>query len=528
MYDNIFYQYHPHFRTTAFFIAEMTKARTLLQSMAEKLAAQQSGLHTVDQQQLQKHEEALAILNNRIAKAQENNRLTEKLALERDKNQLVKKLNQFHSELMAKYPKYARLSEVQLIGAEKGATLLPKNAVLISYLVDGNHILAFTLQANGQLTTHNLAEIPHLEKYLEDYRLGLAPIQDSSRGQNQVCTSTRNQVVRFCRSKRKQQTDVVGQKLGKLLLEPLKNLIKDKPHWIISPSGALALIPFETLHFSGDKQPVIAQHKISYVQSLSVLAMLQKRETAYQDISNRGNLFAMGAPFYEQTTATTTPSTTDFKVARQLVMRGGNDSRALRQLNLKWKNLPGALEELSQLEQLFNDTTPHIYKQAQATEAHLQTLNQQGLLAQHRYLVFSTHGYLSDDVPALSSIVLGQINNPKGIDGYVTAGEWPGYDLKSDLMVLSACETGLGSVVNGEGVMGLPYALYVAGNKNTILTLWSISDRITAEFITRFFAKLKAGVGQINALTATKREFINKGGKYANPKYWAALVLYGI
>jgi CHAT domain-containing protein len=111
---------------------------------------------------------------------------------------------------------------------------------------------------------------------------------------------------------------------------------------------------------------------------------------------------------------------------------------------------------------------------------------------------------------------------------YVTAGEWPGYDLKSDLMILSACETGLGSVVGGEGVMGLPYALYVAGNKNTVLTLWSIYDKVTAEFITSFFAKLKVGRGQVEALTATKREFINKGGKYANPKYWAAFVLYGV
>ncbi len=146
----------------------------------------------------------------------------------------------------------------------------------------------------------------------------------------------------------------------------------------------------------------------------------------------------------------------------------------------------------------------------------------------YRYLVFSTHGYLSTEVPALSSIVLGQVNNPPGIDGYVTAGEWAGYNLKSDLMVLSACETGVGEVISGEGVMGLPYAFYVAGNKNTLLTLWSISDEVTAKFIYSFFRKLKKGVGQIEALTATKREFIKKGGRYSDPMYWAAFVLYGV
>ncbi len=186
------------------------------------------------------------------------------------------------------------------------------------------------------------------------------------------------------------------------------------------------------------------------------------------------------------------------------------------------------MTELNQLGNLFKKQRPCIYKQAEATETNLQRLNKQGILAKYRYLVFSAHGYLSPQVPALSAIVLGLLNNPQGIDGYVTAGEWPGYDLKSDLMVLSACETGLGETVSGEGVMGLPYAFYVAGNKNTLLTLWSINNDKTAEFITGFFAKLKAGQGQIEALTATKWEFINKGGDYSKPKYWAAFVLYGV
>lgn len=497
----------------AFSITEMTKARTLLQSMAARLAAEQSGLSKVEQTELQEYEEALAILNDRIAKAQEHNRLNEKLSLESDKNKLVNQLNQLHQKLILKYPKYAQLSEVQIIGAKQGAKYLPKNSVLISYLVNGNNILAFTLQSNGKLTTHDLGKFSDLEKDLDSYRLGLAPIQDSRRDQNQI--------LRIGTSKRKQETQALRKKLEKGLLEPLKNTIKDKSHWIISPSGALALIPFETLHFDG--QQVIVQHQISYVQSLSVLAMLQKRDQAYKNIKNRSRLLAMGAPLYQNTRATNNPSTTDLNIVRQMVRNGGDYSRALRQLNLKWNNLPGALKELSQLEKIFKNS--RIYKQAQATEANLQLLNQKGLLAQHRYLVFSTHGYLSDDVPALSSIVLGQVNNPKGIDGYVTAGEWTGYNLKSDLMVLSACETGLGSVVSGEGVMGLPYALYVAGNKNTVLTLWSISDKLTAEFMASFFRKLKAGKGQVEALTATKREFIKKG---ENPKYWAAFVLYGI
>ncbi len=502
----------------AFRLTELSKSRTLLESLAAKRAAQESGITKTEQDKLQDYQARLAFFNNKIAKALKENRLDDRLRLETDKNKVVTELNQFHNELMAKYPKYAQLSKVQIISAKEGAELLPKDAVLISYLVDKDNVLVFTLQNNGNLSTHDLGEIRELQTDIENYRRYLSFVESKNRG-----TSIR--FVKTLLEKRK----ALNKKLAKHLLEPLKDIIKDKPHWIISPSGVLATLPFETLRLEGSDKPVIVEHQISYVQSLSVLAMLKKRDEAYKSLDNRGTLFAMGAPLYEHTTAAqTNPSETDYNIARQLVMRGGDSARALRQLNLKWQTLPGSLKELEQLGELFKETKPSIYIQADATEAKLQSLNQQGILAKYRYLVFSAHGYLSPEVPALSSIVLGQVNNPKGIDGYVTAGEWPAYDLKSDLMVLSACQTGLGEVISGEGVMGLPYAFFVAGNKNTILTLWSISDEVTVKFITSFFKKLKKGnMGQIEALTATKREFIKMGGKYANPAYWSAFILYG-
>jgi len=476
----------------AFQLAEMSKARTLVESLAAKIAAQ-SGLTTASQKQLQDYETRLASLNDSITKALEENRLEDRERLESEKNQVLSELTPFERKLKAKYPKYAKFSEAQIINANDGATLLPAEAVFISYLTHKNEVLAFTLQANGRLTAHSLGKIPSLKDDKKD-------------------------------------TQKLSRVLGKRLLEPLKDIIKDKRQWIISPSGALAFIPFETLRFEGEKKPVIVQHQISYVQSLSVLAMLQERDKAYKNLKRRGSLFAMGAPIYESVDNTKQPTEADFKMAERIVRSGGGSARALRQLNIKWKNLPGTEKELEQLGNLFflKKHRSRIFKQADATEANLQRFNRSGLLAKYRYLVFSAHGYLSPQVPELSALVLGQVNNPEGFDGYITAGEWAGYNLKSDLMVLSACETGLGDAVSGEGVMGLPYALYVAGNKNTILTLWSISDEVTVEFIKTFFIKLKAGVPQVEALTATKREFIKKGGDYSKPKYWAAFVLYGI
>jgi CHAT domain-containing protein len=227
-----------------------------------------------------------------------------------------------------------------------------------------------------------------------------------------------------------------------------------------------------------------------------------------------------------------------------MLSRSVNDpqsyQRAINSLDINWCNLAGAKKELTALEKLFNKslwfrikslfvtTEKSLFlKNHQASEAKLQELNQKRILADYRYLLFSAHGYLSTETPALSAIVLDQLHKTPNADGYITASEWPSYNLKSDLMVLSACQTANGKIVRGEGIIGLPYALYVAGNKNTLMTLWAVLDDSTADFTISFFKKLKQGMGQVEALTATKREFLNSD-KYKRPLYWAAFVLYGI
>ncbi len=469
---NLYIQSYP---LSAFELAEIIKTRTLLETFS---STQQTGFSAITQQQLQYYKAQIISLKRRLlAEAS----LAEKRRLETEKEQLVKQLAQFEDDLKAKYPKYEQLSKMEIVSAKEGIQYLPANAVFISYLVYQNKVLAFTL-GNGVLRAHDLGEFSSLEKDLKTYH--------------------------------RQLNESLSRELGKRLLAPLFDTIKEFPHWIISPYGPLTLIPFESLRFD---EPVITQYQISYVQSLSMLALLQQHRPAYK----RDSLLAMGAPIYKNATYQGNPSTVDFEIARNLVENSHDPQRykrAFRQLDINWKNLPGTEKTFKELEKLFN--APQLYKQADATEEKLQNLNKQGILAKYRYLLFSTDSYLN--VPALSSIVLGQVNNPEGIDGYVTLDEWPAYNLKSDLIMLS------GSNLGSENVMSLPYAFYVAGNKNTILTLWTISDEIRTQFITAFFSKLKTGIGAVQALTATKREFIQKGGRYSHPAYWAAFVLYGV
>jgi len=400
-------------------------------------------------------------------------------------------------------------------------------------------MLVFTLNASGDLQAHDLGKIAGLEQTLETYRELLAA-KYSVMQLRSICNfadiecKTVWQIAdgRFIigdkpsRDKKPNKVNnlnEISRYLAQKLLAPLKDRLPNYQRWIISPDGALALIPFETLIL--DKQPIIAKHEISYVQSLSALALLKQREQDYQNLKARKTLLAMGAPRYHPPEQP--PKDCDKAIRAPNLETFKDYQRALTDLNDKWCNLSGAKQELAALKQQFPDAS--LYQGAEASEAKLQNLNQAKVLTDYQYLVFATHGYLSPQTPALSALVLDLLDTTDKTDGYITAGEWLGYDLKSDLMVLSACQTGVGEVMRGEGVMGLPYAFYVAGNKNTLMTLWNVADDSTAEFMSRFFKKLKNGKNHIEALTETKREFLLLQIKNSRlPVYWAAFVLYGI
>jgi CHAT domain-containing protein/predicted transporter len=527
----------------AFRIAELTKARTLLEAMTLKLAIQQAGLSPTEQQQFQDYQGQQAVLTDRIAKEGD---LNKRIELEVKKNQFVTQTAEFHRSLVQKYPKYADLNKIAIMEASQGAPLIPEDSLFISFLLSkDNVLLVFTLDHTGDLQAKDLGKIPNLESRLNDYRTLLSATSvEALREHGQTFwrladgsfVSGNKPAKEKAPQRVEQNTDLpeaiayFGRSLAKDLLVPIQDRLNTKRHWIISPDGALALIPFDTLILKD--QPVIADHDLSYVQSLSVLALLKHREQQYQK-SSRQELFAFGAPRYEHPDQPVVDRRDCNKVSptKNTQTRNSDDPQPyFKALGIQWCNLPGAQRELDNLTKLFTDSQPLIIQGEQANEGRLKQLNGDGTLAHYQYLMFSTHGYLSNESPALSSLVLDQLQTTTENDDYITAGEWVGYTMKSDLMVLSACQTGAGKVQRGEGVLGLPYALYVAGNKNTLLTLWIVMEDSTADFTTRFFKKLKDGKGkvsQIDALMATKREFL-KEEKYRLPVYWAAFVLYGI
>jgi CHAT domain-containing protein len=151
-----------------------------------------------------------------------------------------------------------------------------------------------------------------------------------------------------------------------------------------------------------------------------------------------------------------------------------------------------------------------------------------GDLAQYRFVHFATHGYLDSERPELSALVLSLVDE-KGApqSGFLYAHEVYNLKLPAEVVVLSACETGLGKEIRGEGLVGLTRGFMYAGAPRVVVSLWSVNDRATAELMARFYQKmLKDGQRPAAALRAAQVELWRQK-QWQAPFYWAAFVLQG-
>jgi CHAT domain-containing protein len=149
-------------------------------------------------------------------------------------------------------------------------------------------------------------------------------------------------------------------------------------------------------------------------------------------------------------------------------------------------------------------------------------------LNQYRYVHFATHGLLNSVHPELSGIVLSMIDE-RGApqDGFLRAHEVFNLRLSADLVVLSACQTGLGKEVRGEGLVGLTRGFMYAGSPRVVVSLWSVSDVATAELMERFYKGMLVGKLRPAAALRSAEVAMWKQKRWAAPFYWAAFTLQG-
>jgi CHAT domain-containing protein/tetratricopeptide (TPR) repeat protein len=321
----------------------------------------------------------------------------------------------------------------------------------------------------------------------------------------------------------------LSRHLYSFLIGPFQKYLHGKSKLIIIPDGILNFLPFETL-IDDQGNYLVEGYHITYAQSLGVLELIKKRQYS----QNRKPLLAFGGAVYEgqkyeeemfehKTTLTSLQKQVDILLRRKSSLqpiyaqlgRGG------------WENLPATLDEVKAIQTIV--TGVDLLTGKNVNEITVKHLSDIGELADYKVIHFATHGDANPYIPELSALVLSQVEEGEE-DGYLRTGEIMKLNLKADFVNLSACETGLGKLYSGEGVVGLTQSFLIAGANGLSVSLWQVADESTALFMTALYSSVETqGLSYAEAMTTVKRHFINGdfGEAWKAPYFWAPFVYYG-
>jgi CHAT domain-containing protein len=284
----------------------------------------------------------------------------------------------------------------------------------------------------------------------------------------------------------------------------------------IVPDGALQTVPFAMLPLPGAADPILTAHEVVTLPSLSALAALRQETAGRKPAPKSVAVFA--DPVFE---ATPTSPGAESRILEHLAEPAPDGAAVTR---VRIPRVPFTLREADEILRAAGPANSLRAVGAKATRE--AALSPQ--LGQYRYIHFATHGFLDAERPSLSALVLSQVDEKnRPVDGFLRVNDVYGLRLNADLVVLSACQTGLGKEVRGEGIMGLTRAFLYAGSPRVIVSLWNVNDRATATLMGSLYRKmLLQGMRPAEALRGAQLE-LRKNKQWASPYYWAAFQLQG-
>jgi CHAT domain-containing protein len=295
--------------------------------------------------------------------------------------------------------------------------------------------------------------------------------------------------------KAKQAATEQGREVYDLLLGAIPE-VRNKKQLVIVPDGALHLVPFDALIEPTGHQ-LIESHDVAYSPSAGSFTLMS--EQASQKGQYSRNLLAVGGIPYNS----------------QSLSASGMGNASTRGKDLL-KNLPNSELEIDEAKAAMPKGETTILSGQQATEAAFKHAD----LATYRIIHLAVHGIANEKEPDDAALVF--LPSPaQSEDGFLHAAEIVMLNLHTDLVVLSACDTGVGPLQGEEGVANLARAWLLAGSHNVISTLWSVDDNSSVFLMKRFYTHLAEDNRPLLALTLAKRDLLANFGAAALPYFWA-------
>ena len=470
----------------AFSASERARARILLDLLREERNGIEAGadpqvLTRISQITEEINGKALAM--GRLQKGKDA--ASQRSALGKEMESLVNRRKDLEEDLRVTSPRYASFANTNTVSAAEAQSLLDDETALLEYSLDQEHSFAWlvTSQSVKAVTIRGQNEITNAVKTLE-----------RTLGESQAHASS------------------AARRLGALVTMPIA-LPKNIRRLAIVAEGPLESVPFAILPGT-DGRALVQSVEIVRLPSSSVLAEL-RRERKDRRPAPLG-VFVVADPVFDKH---------DARVKGVLKDTEPDARRSLPRLNLDtFGRLYFSGEEARHIASEAGPKNAKLYYGFAARREVLFLPEAKNYRIHH----LATHLILDDRHPDLSRIVFSLLDTrQRPIDGFLRLHEIYNLDLPSDLVVLSACKSGLGFPLNGEGMIGFTRGMLLAGAKSVLASIWSVNDEATAELMKNFYHQLLQNhKPPVQALRLSQLKMMQQA-RWRNPYFWAGFSLYG-
>jgi len=521
----------------AFDVLERSRARSLAEALASSHLDIRKGVDpSLLEQERSLGQKFTAKSNYRIHLLSQSHSEEQIKALDKEISELLIQYQDVEGQIRSSSPGYAALTQPEALnGRQIQERLLDEDTVLLEYSLGEERSYLFVVTPTT-LKSYQLPSRKEIERGARRLYTLLRVRNHGVRGESREQKRVRLRSVEAAYSQ-------AAAQLSRMVLGPAAAELRGKRLLVVS-DGALAFIPFSILPTqtadSGKSEPLIAEHEIVNLPSASVLALLRQQEQGRQPAPKAvavlaDPVFSERDPRVSQASAPASGASLKVAVNRSAAAQTDDSlDHALRAHLLQ--------RSAGDVGQLHLNRLPYTRQEAAAiagvaaADERMEALDfrasrrtaMSAELEQYRIVHFATHGLLDSRNPELSGLVLSLVDEEgRPQDGFLQLQDVYNMNLGADLVVLSACETGLGQQVEGEGLVGLTRGFMYAGATRVVASLWRVDDEATAELMKKFYeGMLREGKRPAEALREAQQWMRTQKGWEA-PYYWAGFVLHG-
>jgi CHAT domain-containing protein len=538
---------------TALQASEQARARSLLELLAEARAEIRQGIDPglIErerglQQRLNARAELLLQLKNGEGKEDKTK------AIEKEIDALTNEYQEVQAEIRKKSPRYAALTQQQPLSVKEiQQKLLDTDTLLLEYAL-GKERSYLWMVSQDSIASFELPKREEIESVAQRVYKLLTTRNSTDRGLKPGNKLERTRRVYQGVTKTNTEYLEAAARLSQMLLGPIASQLEKKRILIVA-DGILQYLPFAALPVPAMERrsdmemvkqdnfvPIVVDHEIVSLPSASAMVVMRRelagRAPAPKTVAVLADpVFVKDDPRIisgiknrrtevniQKPASTSSPLSAKFQVS--------DFERSVREVgitdaNMQISRLPFTRQEAVAIINLVPDSER---KQALDFEASLSMATSTEL-SEYRLIHFATHGLLNSVHPELSGILLSLVDQQgRPQEGFLQLHEVYNLKLSAELVVLSACQTGLGKEVKGEGLVGLTRGFMYAGAARVMASLWKVDDRATAELMKRFYQGM-LGEKRLRPAAALRAAQIGmwKQKRWESPYYWAAFLLHG-